>query len=139
MIKYEIIKNGLDDYILKYKDKEIRFHSKVGIVNELQSVNKKARLLMIKELAEQGMTVKDLETETESNGRTIIDNSNRNFIEEAYIQEMQGKVFLEAINEMLGMSFEALIKELEIKTEKDSEELTIKIGECLIPTNERTQ
>lgn len=137
MVKYEIIKNGMDDYTLKYKDKEVRFHSRVGIVNELQSVNKKARLKMIKELQEEGLTIKDLVVETKQGEKTIMDHSNKDFLEESYINETQAQIFLEALEQMLGMKFEDLIKELEIKTEQESGELATKLGECLIPSNER--
>ena len=41
--KYEFIKNGLDDYTLKYKDKEIQFCSKVEFIKELQEVQKNVR------------------------------------------------------------------------------------------------
>ena len=137
MIKYEIVKNGMDDYTLKYKGKEVRFHSKVGIVSDLQDVNKKARLLLVKDLKEQGLTTKDLTTEVKQGEKIIYDNSNLNFIEDGYIKDLQGKVFLKALNDMLGIPFEELIKELEIKTEEESGELATKLGECLIPSNER--
>ena len=137
MVKYEIVKNGMDDYTLKYKGNEVRFHSKVGIVSDLQGVNKKARLLMVADLKEQGLTTKDLTTETKQGEKIIYDNSNLVYIEESYIQDLQAKVFLKAIEEMLGMSFETLIKELEIKTEEESGELATKLGECLVPSNER--
>ena len=129
----------MDDYTLTYDDKIIQFKSKVGIVNELQAVNKKARMLMVKELAEQGMTIKDLTTETKQGEKTIYDTSNRNFIEEAYIQEMQGKVFMKAIEDMLGIPFEQLLMELDITTEEESEKFALDIGKCIIPSNERTQ
>ena len=51
MKKYEFIKNGVDDYTLKYKDKEINFNSNVNIVNNLQDSLSKARMIMIKDLA----------------------------------------------------------------------------------------
>lgn len=139
MKKYEITKNGMDDYTLTYDDKIIHFKSKVGIVEELQAVNKKARLLMVKELAEQGMSIKDLTTEVKEGSKTTYDNSNRNFIEEAYIQEMQGKVFMKAIEDMLGIPFETLIADLDIKTEEESEKFALDLGECIIPSKERTQ
>lgn len=139
MVKYEIIKNGMDNYTLKYKDKEINFHSKVGIVRDLQSINKKARLLMVKDLAEQGMTIQDLVKETKQGDKTIYDNSTRNYIEEGYIQDLQGKEFLKAIEEMLGISLEELLVELEISTVEESQKLSIELGKCLIPSSEQAK
>ena len=139
MIDYKITKNGLDDYTLKYKDKEIRFHSKVGIVKELQNINKKARMKMVEDLAEQGKTIKDLVIEKVVGEKIIYDNSNKNFIEEGYINDMQGEVFTKALEEMLGIPFESLIKELEVKTEEESEKLATELGTCLIPSSEKNK
>ena len=59
-MKYEIIKNGQDDYTLKYKDKEIKFHSDVELVTKLQSVNEYAKEEMVLSLAERNKTINDL-------------------------------------------------------------------------------
>ena len=139
MVKYDIIKNGMDDYTLKYKDKVINFHSKVGIVKELQTINKKARLLMVKDLAEQGMTINDLVKETKQGEKTIYDNSTRNFVEEGYIKDLQSQIFLKAIEEMLGISLEQLLVELEVKTQEESEKLSVELGKCLIPYSEQAK
>ena len=47
---YEIIKNGTDDYTLKYKDKEINFHTDLSIMKDMQGIAKRARIKMITEL-----------------------------------------------------------------------------------------
>mgnify|MGYP003289198019 FL=1 len=133
MKKYEIIKDGLDNYILKYKDKQICFKSTVNIVNQLQESTKKARMNMIMDLSKEGKTIKDLIVETEKDGKIIQDHSNKDFIEEGYIQEEQGKVFQNVIKEMLGVSLEDLIIDIGLN-EKEVEELGTDLGRCLVGT-----
>ena len=59
-MKYQLIKNGEDDYSLKYKDKEIKFHSDVELVTKLQNINEIAKEEMAISLAERGKTINDL-------------------------------------------------------------------------------
>ena len=133
MKKYEIVKDGLDNYILKYKDKQICFKSTVNIVNQLQESTKKARMNMIMDLSKEGKTIKDLIVETEKDGKIIQDHSNKDFIEEGYIQEEQAKVFQNVIKEMLGVSLEDLIIDIGLN-EKEVEELGTDLGRCLVGT-----
>lgn len=132
-MKYEIIKEGLDDYILKYKDKKIRFKSTVNIVNRLQETTKKARMQMVMDLAKEGKTIKDLIVETEVNGKIIQDHSNKDFIEEGYIQQVQAEVFNNIIKEMLGMSLEELVIDIGLN-EKEIEKFGEDIGKCIVGT-----
>ena len=94
---------------------------------------------MVEDLAEQGKTIKDLVLEKVVGEKIIYDNSNKNFIEEGYINDMQGEVFTKALEEMLGIPFESLIKELEVKTEEESEKLATELGTCLIPSSEKNK
>ena len=132
-MKYEIIKEGLDDYILKYKDKKIRFKSTVNIVNRLQETTKKARMQMVMDLAKEGKTIKDLIIETEKDGKIIQDHSNKDFIEEGYLQQVQSEVFNEAAKEMLGMSLEELVMDIGLN-EKEIEKFGEDIGKCIVGT-----
>lgn len=133
MKKYEIIKNGLDDYTLKYKDKEISFNSTVDIVSKLQDSTKKARMRMVMDLAKEGKTIKDLIVETTKDGKTIEDHSNKDFIEEGYIQQAQTEVFNEIIHEMLGVSLENLVMDIGLN-EKEVEEFGVELGKCIVGT-----
>ena len=133
MKKYEIIKDGLDNYILKYKDKEISFKSSVGIVNKLQESIKKARMNLVMDLAKEGKTIKDLIVETEKDGKTIQDHSNKDFIEEGYIQQAQTEAFNEVVKEMLGSSLEELIIDMGLN-ENEVEEFGVDIGKCMVGT-----
>lgn len=133
MAKYEIIKNGLDDYTLKYKDKEINFKSSVELVNKLQDITKRARMQMVMDLAKEGKTIKDLVVETKVDGKIISDHSNKDFIEEGYIQQVQEQIYNEVIEKMLGISLESLIVDMELN-ETEVEEFGKELGECLVGT-----
>lgn len=133
MKKYEIIKNGLDDYTLKYKDKEINFKCSVNIISKLQDTNKKARMNLVMDLAKEGKTIKDLIVETEKDGKIIQDHSNKDFIEEGYLQQAQTEAFNDAVKEMLGSSLEELIFDIGL-TEEEVEEFGVDIGKCMVNT-----
>ena len=133
MKKYEIKKLGVDDYLLTYKDQEIHFKSTVNIVNKLQDATRQARFKMINDLAKEGKTIKDLIVETNVDGKTILDHSNKDYIEEVYLQQEQTTIFNEAIKEMLGISLEDLIVEIGLD-EKEVEEFGADLGRCMIGT-----
>ena len=133
MKKYEIKKQGVDDYLLTYKDQEIHFKSTVNIVNKLQDATRQARFKMINDLAKEGKTIKDLIVETNVDGKTILDHSNKDYIEETYLQQEQTNIFNEAIKEMLGMPLEDLIVEIGLD-EKEVEEFGADLGRCMIGT-----
>lgn len=138
--KYEIIKNGLDDYTLKYKDQEINFNSNVDLNTKMQSVYKKARIKMIQELGQAGMTVKELTKEIKKDGKTYYDNSNKEELEKAYIEDEKGNVFLECVKEMTGKDFTELMTEIGIEEEKEAAELGKELGEVLsgtFPSNQK--
>ena len=135
-MKYKIIKEGLDNYILKYKDQEIRFKSSVDIVSKLQETTKKARMNLVMDLAKEGKTIKDLIVETEKDGKIIQDHSNKDFIEEGYLQQAQTETFNEVIKEMLGVSLEELVMDMGLN-EKEVEEFGVKLGECIVGTPRR--
>ena len=133
MKKYEIIKNGLDDYVLKYKDQQIHFKSTVNIVKDLQETTKRARMKMVADLSKEGKTVKDLIVETTIDGKIIQDHSNKDFIEESYVKEEQAQTFYKAIQEMLGVPLETLIQEIGLN-EKEAEEFGADLGKCIVGT-----
>lgn len=129
---YKINKLGLDDYELTYKDKSIRFHSKVGLVNDIQETYKTARVNLIMDLAKKGLTINDLVIEKKVDGKTIYDNSNKDELEKTYIQQEQGIVFNKAIEEMLGISFTDLIIDIGITTNNQAEEFMTELGKVLV-------
>lgn len=132
-MKYKIIKDGLDNYVLKYKDKEINFKSSVDIVSKLQETTKKARMRMVMDLAKEGKTIKDLIIETEKDGKIIQDHSNKDFIEEGYLQQEQAEVFNEVVKDMLGVSLEELVIDMGLN-EKEVEDFGVELGKCIVGT-----
>jgi len=126
--KYEFIKNGIDDYTLKYKDKEIKFHSKVSYVNELQNATKEARNRMIMDLAEKGKSVQMLIVKKEENGKIIYDHSNVDEMEKGYVEEVQGEIFNQVCKDLFGMDYVELATELELTNEEEAKKLGEDIG-----------
>lgn len=138
-MKWNIRKEGIDNYFLEYKDKMLPFHSRVGLVNDLQGSIKKARLRMVKELSEMGMSVNDLTKITSADGKTTYDNSNKQFIEESYINEENQRVLEDIMKKMFGMSFEELMVDIGIENEEEAKELASEIGNCLIGKTPRRE
>jgi len=131
-MKWNIRKEGIDNYFLEYKDKMIPFHSNVGAVNDLQSVYKNARQKMVMELAKEGKTVKDLIVEVEKNGKIIQDHSNRDFIEESYIKEEQAIRLAKIVKNTLGLTYQELILDMGLNTEEEVSEFFTELGNCLV-------
>lgn len=119
--KYEIIKNGTDDYTLKYKDKELNFNSKVEFVYDLQEIIKNGRLNMVSDLAKKGMTVDNLIIKKEVNGVITEDHSTKDYIENAYIQDEQISVFDNVLKKMFGKGYLELASELELNEEESKQ------------------
>ena len=132
MEKYKFIKNGVDDYTLKYKDKEINFKSDVNIVKRLQDTIATGRMKMIKDLSTQGMSIKDLTIETKKDGKTYYDNTNKIELENIYVQQEQTKVFMDIIEEKFGMGLTELFMDIGLTDEKESEEFSKQFGEILV-------
>lgn len=138
-MKWNIRKEGIDNYFLEYKDKMLPFHSRVGLVNELQESIKKARLRMIKELSDMGMSVNDLTKITKADGKTTYDNSNKQFIEESYINEENQRVLENIIKEMFNMGFEELMLDIGIDDTEEAREFSTELGNCLIGRTPRNK
>lgn len=129
--KYEFIKNGMDDYTLKYKDKEIQFCSKVEFIKELQEVQKNARLKMISDLAKEGMSIQDLIIKKTEGAKTIEDHSNKDYVEQGYIQQEQVKVIDNICKKLFNMDASTLILDLGFTDEKEVEDFYKEFGDIL--------
>lgn len=130
-MKYEFIKNGMDDYTLKYKDKELKFNSKVDFVNRIQEATRTARIKMITDLAKQGLSIKSLEIEKKENGKTYIDSSSKEYMEEDYINTETSLAFDNIIKEMFNMSTQELLDDIGITSQDEAYEFTLKLGEII--------
>ena len=132
-MKWTIRKEGIDNYFLEYKDKILPFHSNVGMVNDLQGAIKKARLKLIKDLASEGKTIDSLTIkETTEDGKVLYNSSNRNYIEETYIQEEYQRALEKIIQDSFGMNYLDLLNDIGIETEEESKDFFGEIGQCLI-------
>lgn len=129
---YEIIKNGTDDYVLKYKDKELKFHTDLSIMKDMQSISKRARVKMITDLAKQGVSLKDFTIEKKENGKTYYDSANKNELERAYIEEETTIVFNEIIERQFKMDLISLIQDIGLTEEKDIEDFSKNLVQALI-------
>lgn len=129
--KFEFIRNGIDDYTLKYKNKEIRFNSKVEFIKELQEVQKNARNRMVADLIKQGMSVQDLIIKKVEGAKTIEDHSNKDYIEQGYIQEEQAKVLDNICKKLFNMDVSTLILDIGFSDEKDIEVFYKEFGDIL--------
>lgn len=129
--KYEFIKNGLDDYTLKYKDKEIQFCSKVEFIKDLQEVQKNARLKMISDLAKEGMSIQDLIIKKTEGAKTIEDHSNKDYVEQGYIQQEQVRVIDNICKKLFNMDASTLILDLGFTEEKEVENFYKEFGDIL--------
>ena len=132
MKKYEIIKNGVDDYTLKYKDKEINFKSTIDVVNQMQEVNKNARVNMLLDITKKGMSLKDLVKEEKKDGKTYYDNTTKTELEKIYIEEETSKVFQKEIEKMLGMTLIEVLKEIGLTEENEINEFSTELGQVMI-------
>ena len=135
--KYKFIKNGIDDYTLKYKDKEINFCSKVEMVKDLQEVTKNARLEMVTDLAKKGMSVQDLIKEQKEGSKIIYDHSNKDFVEQGYIEQEQAKVVDRICKQVFGMDSSAIILDIGFTDEKETAELYKECGDILANSTPR--
>lgn len=132
MEKYKITRNGVDDYLLEYKDKKINFKSNVDIITELQSVNEKAKQKMIIDLAKQGITMNELVKEVKKDGKTYYDNSNKDEMIKAYAKIETGILFNKAIEKMMGVSLSELALDIGLETSEEADKLSTELGEILI-------
>lgn len=130
--KYEIIKNGVDDYILKYKEKEIKFKSSVQLVNDMQEGNKRERIKMLMDLSKEGMSLKDFVKEEKKDGKTYYDNTNKAELEKIYIEEMNGQIFMESVEKMMNMTLEKIIEEIGLETNEEIIEFSKDLGSAMI-------
>ena len=132
MAKYEFKKNGVDDYTLKYKDKEINFNSNVGIVNRFQNIVAEAKKEMMFDCIKKGIKPDDLVVKKVENGKTYYDNKMKEELEQIYIQEAQGQVFLDAIKELFGMEAVELFLEIGLETAEETTQFANEIGNILV-------
>ena len=117
-MKYEFLKNATDDYTLKYKDKIYNFKSDIQLTSKLQQAPKLARIEMIKDLAKDGISLKQFTIEEKKDGKTYYDNTNKNELENAYIQNKQLEIIDKICKEKFNLTLLELIADIELTEEE---------------------
>lgn len=109
-MNYEFIKNGLDDYTLKYTDKdnkpvEIPFKRTIEMATKVQAITSNARIKMFKELTKQGMTKDDLIIRRDDGkGHITYDETNYIEFEKKYLEEETALTMNEIMEECFKMN-----------------------------------
>ena len=97
----------------------------------MQELIKKSRLNMIMDLAKQGISIESLTIEKKENGKTYYDNSNRLAMEKIYQEQATLDYFNNLVERITNMSLENLLLDIGISTEKDGEQFSQQLMECL--------
>lgn len=129
-MKYEFIKNATDDFTLRYKDKEFNFKSDISLTSKLQEAPKLARIEMLKDLAKEGISLKQFTIEEKKEGKTYYDNTNKNELENTYIQNKQLEVIDNVCKERFGKTMLELILDIELN-DKEAEKFASELGSYL--------
>lgn len=131
-MKYQIIKNGTDDYTLKYKDKEFNYKSDIELMSKLQSAPKLARVEMLKDLAKEGISLKDFTIESRKEGKTYFDNTNKNELENTYIQNKMLEIIDNTCKEKFNLSFTELLLDVGLENQQEQEKFSSELGSSLM-------
>lgn len=113
-MKYEFIKVDEDTTKLKYKDKEFEIKKDIGLLQKLQSLNSKARILMMNDLKKEGMTTNDLVVVKKEGNKTIEDKSSLIELEEYYTGVASQTLYDEILKEATGMNLAELLVDMEL-------------------------
>lgn len=131
-MKYQIIKNDLDDYTLSYKDKVFNYKSDVELTSKLQEAPKKARIKMLTDLANEGVSLKKFTIEEKKDGKTYLDNTNKNELEKTYIGEAMLEVIDNTCKKVFDMTFSELILDVGLDTQEEQDKFASELGSSLM-------
>ena len=118
MSKYSFNYIDLDTSELVYKDKKFTITKDVELQKEIQSVNKKARLLMRMDLAKQGLTDKDLIIVRKEGNKTFEDKTHLVELEKEYTNEASVELFESLSQKYFGMDLGHLILDIGLTNEE---------------------
>ena len=130
--KYEFIKNATDEYTLKYQDKEFNFKSDINLTSKLQQAPKLARIEMIKDLAKDGISLKQFTIEEKKNGKMYFDNTNKNELENTYIQNEMLEVINNSCKRIFNMEFIELLTDIDLESQEEQEKFSAELGASLM-------
>lgn len=131
-MKYQIIKNGIDDYTLSYKDKVFNYKPDIELIKNLQGAPKVARINMLKDLAKEGMSLKQFTIEEKKDGKTYFDNTNKNELENTYIGDAMLKVIDDTCKKTFNLTFAELMADIGLNTQAEQEQFSGELGASLM-------
>lgn len=131
-MKYQIIKNGIDDYTLSYKDKVFNYKPDIELIKNLQGAPKVARINMLKDLAKEGMSLKQFTIEEKKDGKTYFDNTNKNELENTYIGDAMLKVIDDTCKKTFNLTFAELMADIGLNTQEEQEQFSGELGASLM-------
>lgn len=131
-MKYQIIKNGIDDYTLQYKDKMFNYKPDIELMKNLQEAPKVARIKMLKDLAKEGMSLKQFVVEEKKDGKTYFDNTNKNELENTYIGDAMLKVIDDTCKKIFNLTFAELMADIGLNTQAEQEQFSGELGASLM-------
>ena len=131
MPKYQIVKNGVDDYTLKYQNVELPFHTDLNMKKKMQGVYKTAKFKMLRDLTSEGMSLKQFTIKEKKDGKTYEDNTNKAELEQAYINEEMAEAFNQICISQFEMDLSDLITDIGLVEEKEIEEFSKELAMAL--------
>jgi len=125
MKKYEIKKLYTDNYVLEIEGEEpIKIKKDLGLLIKMQKTKTKAKLKMIADFKEQGITKEDLCIKKVVDGKLIEDWSEYEALVKEYQEESQQEAGIQLFTDLLGMDMLTLIKKLDTKSNEEVTQFT---------------
>lgn len=125
MKKYEIKKLYTDNYSLEIEGEEpIKIKKDLALLMKMQKTKTKAKLRMIADLKEQGLTQDDLCVKTVVNGKIQEDWSQLEELKQQYNDEVQQEAGIQLFTDLLGMDILTLLTKLESKSDAEAQQFT---------------
>lgn len=117
-MKYEFREIEEDITELKYKDKSFTAKRNIELVKEYQDIDRKAEIEFIKDLAKDGLTIKDLISEVKDGNKTYMDYSNVDYLKSRFIERKKLDFFEDFCKSITGMTLEELVDDIGLKPEE---------------------
>ena len=117
-MKYKIERIDDDTTRFSYKDKSFEAKRDIQLIRDIEGVEQKARIKLIADLKEQGMTINDLVVEKKVGNKTYEDRSNVIELEEHYVQIMRLQLYEDYCKKWFNMGLEELMLDIGINDDE---------------------
>ena len=135
-MKYEFIKIDDDTTELKYKDKSFQIRKDIELLRDLQSINFRAKVLMMNELKKMNMTMNDLVIVTKEGNKTYEDKTNLMELEQYCLSIEAEKIYDNITMKYTNMTLAQLLTdigiEIESKSKKEIEDFTNDLNYAIV-------